>query len=99
MTVVNNNGTSRSNYRYGNLIKKPWASFKGSLYEPYYFGGIGPGFLNQAPTNTHAVGMRPCALSVGASGRDLVSLKSQSKFVAWSSTLSQSVLWSLGPKP
>ena len=24
--------------------------FSGSLYEPYYFGVLGPGFLNQVPT-------------------------------------------------
>ena len=31
-------------------MKKPWAFIGGSLYEAYYFGVLGPGFLNQVPT-------------------------------------------------
>ena len=36
--------------RYWNLIKKPWAFIRVPYYESYYFGVIGPGFLNQVPT-------------------------------------------------
>ena len=34
----------------GNLIKKPWGLYWGSLYESYNFWVMGPGFLNQLPT-------------------------------------------------
>ena len=33
-----------------NLIKKPWALIRVPYMNPTILGGIGPGFLNQAPT-------------------------------------------------
>ena len=42
--------TSEGDLTNPNLDDLPERVQQGSLYESYYFGAIGPGFLNQVPT-------------------------------------------------
>ena len=49
-----------------NLIKKPWAFIRVSLYESYFFEVIGPGFLNQVPTLGSYIEKRYVTISIRA---------------------------------